>query len=183
MRMKKGQTAMEYLMTYGWAILIIMVVLAVLFYLGVLNPPTPEQCVFPAGITCISSKLNTTGGLTLLIGQGTGHPISVTGVNCTMNSSASWATDQLALGAANLNYTPNTLNVPVNITSGGQATVALIGGTGGIGSVTCKDANGGAISGVAAGAAFNGKIYLRYTETDTLITRTTVGTFAKRYEI
>ncbi|NYZ78872.1 hypothetical protein H0N99_01875, partial [Candidatus Micrarchaeota archaeon] len=68
MRMRKGQTAMEYLMTYGWAILIIMVVLAVLFYLGVLNPPIPEQCVFPAGITCISSKLNTTGGLTLLIG-------------------------------------------------------------------------------------------------------------------
>jgi len=34
----KAQSAMEYLMTYGWAILIISVVLAALFQLGVFNP-------------------------------------------------------------------------------------------------------------------------------------------------
>ncbi|MGC8538978.1 MAG: hypothetical protein ACP5MK_03880, partial [Candidatus Micrarchaeia archaeon] len=34
----KLQSAMEYLMTYGWAILIIAVVLSALFYLGVFNP-------------------------------------------------------------------------------------------------------------------------------------------------
>ena len=167
MRMRKGQTAMEYLMTYGWAILIIMVVLAVLFYLGVLNPPIPEPCVFPARVTCISSKLNTAGNLTLIIGQGTGHPIMVTGVNCTMNSSATWATDN----AATLVYSP-AFNI--NITSGGQATVAQILGAGALGNVACKDANGGAIAGVAAGSAFNGKIYIKYTEQDTSITRTIV---------
>ncbi|MFP3279023.1 MAG: LamG domain-containing protein [Candidatus Micrarchaeota archaeon] len=36
----KVQSAMEYLMTYGWAILIIAVVLAALFQLGVFNPMT-----------------------------------------------------------------------------------------------------------------------------------------------
>jgi len=36
----KAQSAMEYLMTYGWAILIIAVVLAALFQLGVFNPMT-----------------------------------------------------------------------------------------------------------------------------------------------
>ena len=36
----KSQSAMEYLMTYGWAILIIAVVLAALFELGVFNPMT-----------------------------------------------------------------------------------------------------------------------------------------------
>ncbi len=35
---KKTQSAMEYLMTYGWAILIIAVVLTVLFSLGITNP-------------------------------------------------------------------------------------------------------------------------------------------------
>ncbi len=35
---RKGQTAMEYLMTYGWAILIIVVVGAVLFAYGVFSP-------------------------------------------------------------------------------------------------------------------------------------------------
>ena len=33
--MKKGQAAMEYLMTYGWAILIIVVVVAALYAMGV----------------------------------------------------------------------------------------------------------------------------------------------------
>ena len=36
----RSQSAMEYLMTYGWAILIIAVVLAALFELGVFNPMT-----------------------------------------------------------------------------------------------------------------------------------------------
>ena len=36
----KSQSAMEYLMTYGWAILIIAVVLGALFQLGVFNPMT-----------------------------------------------------------------------------------------------------------------------------------------------
>ena len=35
MNMKKGQAAMEYLMTYGWAILIVIVVVAALYAMGV----------------------------------------------------------------------------------------------------------------------------------------------------
>jgi hypothetical protein len=40
---KKGQGALEYLMTYGWALLVIVVVGAALFALGVLNPSTYTQ--------------------------------------------------------------------------------------------------------------------------------------------
>jgi len=41
----KGQTALEYLITYGWAILVILVVLAVLWYYGVFNPSKwQHQC-------------------------------------------------------------------------------------------------------------------------------------------
>ncbi len=41
MRMKmKAQSAMEYLMTYGWAILIVIIVAAALYALGVFNPAT-----------------------------------------------------------------------------------------------------------------------------------------------
>jgi hypothetical protein len=38
--MKKAQSAMEYLMTYGWAILIVIIVAAALYALGVFNPQT-----------------------------------------------------------------------------------------------------------------------------------------------
>ncbi|MCK5023128.1 MAG: hypothetical protein KAS04_03070 [Candidatus Aenigmarchaeota archaeon] len=37
---RKGQSAMEYLMTYGWAILIVIIVAAALYALGVFNPAT-----------------------------------------------------------------------------------------------------------------------------------------------
>ena len=53
----KAQSAMEYLMTYGWAILIIAVVLGALFQLGVFNannfapkaPPGSCQVFRPNG--------------------------------------------------------------------------------------------------------------------------------------
>ncbi len=56
--MRKSQSAMEYLMTYGWAILIIAVVLGALFQLGVFNagafapraPPGACQVFRPDGI-------------------------------------------------------------------------------------------------------------------------------------
>jgi len=41
---KKAQTAMEYLMTYGWAILIIIVVVAALYALGVFSVRTSVAC-------------------------------------------------------------------------------------------------------------------------------------------
>lgn len=45
----KGQAAMEYLMTYGWAILVLVIVLAALWYL---LPTTQEQCIFQQGFEC-----------------------------------------------------------------------------------------------------------------------------------
>ncbi|MBI4009615.1 MAG: hypothetical protein HY361_00265 [Candidatus Aenigmarchaeota archaeon] len=45
MKMKKAQSAMEYLMTYGWAILIVIVVVAALYALGVFQ-------VGGQGVTC-----------------------------------------------------------------------------------------------------------------------------------
>ncbi len=40
LRSSRTQSAMEYLMTYGWAILIIAIVLGVLYYLGIFNSST-----------------------------------------------------------------------------------------------------------------------------------------------
>ncbi|MFP4116751.1 MAG: hypothetical protein ACLFTY_01920 [Candidatus Aenigmatarchaeota archaeon] len=40
---KKGQAAMEYLMTYGWAILAVVIVGGVLYYYGVFEPDLPNQ--------------------------------------------------------------------------------------------------------------------------------------------
>jgi hypothetical protein len=70
----KAQSAMEYLMTYGWAILIISVVLGALFGLGVFSSGTfiSTSCVPSSGYQCSSPTLLNTGYLTFTYGQSTG---------------------------------------------------------------------------------------------------------------
>ena len=59
---QKGQGALEYLMTYGWALLVIVVVAAALFALGVLNPATYQQkrCNGFQYFQYVDQKLNAT---------------------------------------------------------------------------------------------------------------------------
>ncbi len=63
--MGKGQGAMEYLMTYGWALLVIVIVAGALFAMGVLNPSTYQQkrCTGFQYFTYVDQKLNTTNFL------------------------------------------------------------------------------------------------------------------------
>ena len=53
MLMKKAQGAMEFLMTYGWAILVVLLVIASLAYFGVLNPARflPERFIIGPELT------------------------------------------------------------------------------------------------------------------------------------
>jgi len=174
MRFRKGQTAMEYLMTYGWAILVIMVVLAVLFYLGILNPRgiTPTQCSFPAGLTCITWKLYTTGGLYLKIGQGTGRTINITGVVCTMNSSY--------VPGGTIYYNPQPTN-QILVPSASQAVIADTAAGLNL-NINCTNEQGQLITGTI-GDSYNGKLYVNYTETDTGLQRITTGSISAKYEV
>lgn len=71
--MAKGQSALEYMMTYGWAILIIVIVAVILYSMGIFNPRASVTAAssgfspFAASAAvCSSSKLTvafTVGGL------------------------------------------------------------------------------------------------------------------------
>lgn len=54
MKQKRGQAAMEFLMTYGWAILVVLIAIGALAYFGVLNPGRflPSSCTVTPGISC-----------------------------------------------------------------------------------------------------------------------------------
>ncbi|HVA83058.1 MAG TPA: hypothetical protein VNF06_02750, partial [Candidatus Aquilonibacter sp.] len=81
------QSAMEYLMTYGWAILIIAVVLGVLFQLGVFNfgRLSTASCLAQSGFICSTPLLNASGNLSITLGE-VGTPLTITGVGCTNNN-------------------------------------------------------------------------------------------------
>lgn len=67
---RHGQAAMEFLMTYGWAILAVLVMIGALAYFGVISPNTftPERCIVSSGLKCVDYRLS---GATNLAVQGT----------------------------------------------------------------------------------------------------------------
>ncbi|MFQ5475271.1 MAG: hypothetical protein ACE5DM_05545 [Candidatus Nanoarchaeia archaeon] len=69
--MKKAQAAMEFLMTYGWAILVVLAAIGAMSYFGVFTPTDllPEHCALTAGVAC-EDYIVYPGGATFLIRNG-----------------------------------------------------------------------------------------------------------------
>jgi hypothetical protein len=81
LKKRNAQAAMEFLMTYGWAILVVLVVIGALAYFGVLNPQRmlPPKCTFAPGLSCgdfVVTKSTETITLNLVNGLGKGIIIS-----------------------------------------------------------------------------------------------------------
>lgn len=99
--MRKGQTALEYLITYGWAILIILVVLAVLWYYDVFNPSkwAGEQEYCPSAFELLGTSLTGAGSengtLTLVVGNKVGNQVTITNMTVAGDVSGSWSGTQI----------------------------------------------------------------------------------------
>ncbi|MCD6464227.1 hypothetical protein J7L02_01750 [Candidatus Woesearchaeota archaeon] len=61
MRFKRSQAALEFLTTYGWAILVVLVMIGALAYFGVLNPSkfAQERCAGGSIFSCSASATTT----------------------------------------------------------------------------------------------------------------------------
>lgn len=81
---KKAQAAMEFLMTYGWAILVVLAAIGALAYFGVLSPDRflPEKCTMPSGIACLDFT-GTTDAITLRIQNAAGFDMDSVVINVT----------------------------------------------------------------------------------------------------
>ncbi len=93
----KGQAAIEYLMTYGWAVLILVSVLGLLYSMGVLNPQSyaQEECIFQPSLRCDSLSLDPNGNVKVSLINGMGFPINLNdysisykGQECSSTSAA-----------------------------------------------------------------------------------------------
>ena len=150
----RAQSAMEFLMTYGWAILIMLVVVSVLFYLGILNPRAvaPNSLTFPAGMTAVDFRLDGEGKLYLLLGQATGDEIIVTHVLCSTDEGGD---------------TPQGTVVNVAVPNGESEVVA----------------NGIQCMGIQPGTTYyKGKVTIYYTPTTKSFTQKVVGDLAHRIQ-
>ncbi|MDO8339670.1 MAG: hypothetical protein Q7T16_03360 [Candidatus Burarchaeum sp.] len=145
MKKKKGQAAMEYLMTYAWAILVIILVLAIIIYLRIfeIGSKIPERCDFGSGLLCTSAKVTPTS-LLLKLKSGFNRPISICNLVCD-NSKTPGAID---LGGADGACTSALASLDV-----GEEKL--------VGPVTsgCSDSSGTI---VPVGMRYQGKLFLTY---------------------
>jgi len=143
-------------MTYGWAILIMLIVIAVLFYLGILNPRgvAPNSLAFSPGFTAYDYQLDSNGDLYLDLGQATGDDITIISIYC--------ATDEG--GESPAGSSPSTSQIK----NGEHAIVAN-------GNIHCIGAGD-------SGSFYKGKITIYYTKSISPFTHKAVGDLAHRLD-
>jgi len=87
----KGQTAIEYLMTYGWAILIILIVAGVLAYYGIFAPSgflAPTARGFGQLQVRSPWSISSAGVITMDVENRVGQTINVTDIYATIGATS-----------------------------------------------------------------------------------------------
>lgn len=82
---RKGQAAMEFLMTYGWAILAAIIAIGVLAYFGVFSPGrfVSDNYVVNAPFNVRSGAVSVANGVQLELLNGAGETVTVSSIAVT----------------------------------------------------------------------------------------------------
>ncbi len=156
-KLAKAQSAMEYLMTYGWSILIIAIVLAVLYYLGVFNTAgsVGTSCTAAPGYLCQAPTLTQGGTLTFNFGWSGISNIYNVEFACTATANALGPFPMTSFNS----ITTNGIVIPASSTGNAiipQQTVT-------ISALPCYGASGNTLGSQNIGAPFTGSLWLNYT--------------------
>jgi len=152
---------MEFLMTYGWAILVVLVVIGALAYFGILNPENflPRRCILGAEISCVDWILQADGKFTVRLGNGIANRITIQEV----------ALDDT--GFKNQIGACNVVGTPIDTLNPGQQTQALV-------VITCTPPAGP----LTIGSSIRGYITVKYTDTVTSFPHQVQGDFVTKVE-
>jgi len=98
MKSHNAQAAMEFLMTYGWAILVALIAVAALAYFGVLSPDMflTKKCTLPTGISCLDYQV-TSSRVTLVLQNNFGASITINDVDVSGGSGSCSDTTSIEL--------------------------------------------------------------------------------------
>lgn len=114
---KRGQSALEYLMTYGWALVVIVIAVAALVVL--INPSTiqGDQCDAKFGPFTVSQSVVTSGTTQLVLVNQSGQSVSYNTVDVTGTDGGSdaYTSAQVDVSAFSLNANDtNSLTIDQN---------------------------------------------------------------------
>ncbi|MBI2971322.1 MAG: hypothetical protein HYY37_02805 [Candidatus Aenigmarchaeota archaeon] len=114
----KGQGALEYLMTYGWALLIIVVVGAALYASGVLNPATYTQsrCSGFVYFSFQNQKLLPNNGYLIQVQNGNAE-VNITGIKAGIMSASAAPSAVTVDGSTPATHIAQAKSIIINTTS------------------------------------------------------------------
>jgi len=144
---KKGQAALDFLMTYGWAIALVVIVAAALFALGVFDVSNfiGTKAAGFSGIAVKGWNVDTAGTLTVKLSNQVGQRVNITGVSATIGTTT-----------VAVNGTPVTLSTGAD-TSTLSTAVAAYGAQ-------------------TSGAGYTAKMTINYTDLNSGFASSTTGT-------
>ena len=101
----KAQAAMEFLMTYGWAILVVLAAIGALAYFGVLSPAKllPEKCILEPGVICVGDKVETNKITLVLSNSVDGRTITINSIS--IGSCSGTFSEEMQSGGADKTFT------------------------------------------------------------------------------
>ena len=85
----RGQAALEFLTTYGWAFLLILIMIGTLAYFGILSPGKllPNRCNMGSEFQCVDFQIDATAnGFKLKLKSNVGEPITVSKITLSSES-------------------------------------------------------------------------------------------------
>ena len=119
---KRGQAAMEFLMTYGWAILAAVIAIGVLAAFGVFNPggTLPTVCTIGAPLGC-NVGVADAAGVTFEMINGAGQTLTITDITVS-GCVGTPNIDGTDLAASGLSVTTgqHTVAIPCTLVEGAQ---------------------------------------------------------------
>jgi len=141
-KQKKAQAAMEFLMTYGWALLVVLIAIAALAFFGLLNPNRFLSDKVTVGVGFqVSTAAMDESGVAVLVQNGIGRNVNdftMTVANCNNGAGASSSTVDIPEGdsvllvvpcregiagtkfSSGLNYSYDTHTAGIDVSHAGQ---------------------------------------------------------------
>ena len=98
---KKAQSALEFLTTYGWAFLVILIMIGALSYFGVLDPSRflPDKCIFGTGVgACQDYTITTGGNIIFKLINNLGIPVNLQSGTATVTGLTSPCSTPIVMG-------------------------------------------------------------------------------------
>jgi hypothetical protein len=147
MGFQKGQAALDFLMTYGWAIALVVIIAAMLFAMGLFDVSNfvGSKAAGFSGVAVKGWKLDTAGQMSLKLTNQVGQPITINAVTVTVGTASA-----------------NALGSPANVSVGADTSTLNTSAT--------------AFGTQAAGSGYTAKVTITYTDLNAGFNYTTSGT-------